>query len=112
LSRGRVSFESILILAFVAYLILAVLLIVVADPSGLTITALLVTALLLVLLVRWHARSTVYQCPTCEHRFRISGWTDFLRPHGGEKKYLRCPGCGKSDWCREAPERRFESDPN
>jgi DNA-directed RNA polymerase subunit RPC12/RpoP len=101
MSRNRFSFASVLILAFVAYLILAVLLIVVAAPSALTITLLLAVALILVLLVRWHARSTVYQCPACGHRFRISGWTDFVHPHGGDKKYLRCPGCGKSDWCKE-----------
>ena len=101
MSRGRISFESILILAFIAVLILSVVLIIVAEPSGPTYIGLLVVTIVLVLLIRWHAQSTVYLCPSCEHRFRISGWTDFVRPHGGEKKYLRCPGCGESGWCRE-----------
>jgi predicted RNA-binding Zn-ribbon protein involved in translation (DUF1610 family) len=101
MTRGRISFESVLMLAFVAYLILAITLLVLSEPSGVTITVLLAVTLVLVLLIRWHAQSTTYQCPSCQHRFRISGWTDFFRPHGGDKKYLRCPGCGNSDWCRE-----------
>jgi len=50
------------------------------------------------LLVRWHARSTVYRCPDCGHEFEISVLTDFISPHWGSRKYLKCPECCRRDW--------------
>lgn len=52
-------------------------------------------------MVRWHARNTGYQCPVCEYCFTITPGTDFLSPHLGGEKILRCPNCGMSAWCRE-----------
>lgn len=52
----------------------------------------------LFLLVRWHAHSTAYRCPGCGHEFEISVLTDFISPHTAEKKYLKCPQCGKKRW--------------
>ena len=52
----------------------------------------------LFLLVRWHANSTAYRCPECGHEFEISVLTDFISPHTPNKKYLKCPQCGKRKW--------------
>lgn|SRR5512135_2512829 len=52
----------------------------------------------LVLLVRGHAARTLYQCPACRHRFKITPVTDFLSPHTLTTKLLRCPSCGKRQW--------------
>jgi len=52
-------------------------------------------------LVRWHARNTGYECPECRHLFMVSPVTDFLSPHLGGVKLLRCPQCGRSSWCPE-----------
>lgn len=51
-------------------------------------------------LVRWHANNTAYICPKCGHTFMISTAKDFLSPHMGDKKLLRCPKCGESSWCK------------
>jgi hypothetical protein len=52
-------------------------------------------------LVRWHARHVGYCCPVCDYRFAVSAWNDFLSPHLGGEKLLRCPRCGQSSWCPE-----------
>lgn len=51
-------------------------------------------------LVRWHARSTAYRCPSCGHEFEISAWTDFITPHVPGRKYVGCPSCGKKGWAK------------
>ena len=51
----------------------------------------------LVLLVNWHRRETVYQCPNCKHIYQISFCVDLLAPHGVDREgawlFLRCPNC-------------------
>jgi len=54
-----------------------------------------------IFLVRWHAKNSAYVCPACSLHFPISAWTDFMSPHKGGVKLLRCPRCGESDWCDE-----------
>lgn len=53
----------------------------------------------LALLVSWHRRETLYQCPNCEHVYEISFWQDLIAPHGVDKDgawlLLRCPNCRK-----------------
>jgi DNA-directed RNA polymerase subunit RPC12/RpoP len=55
-------------------------------------------ALILVLLVKWHAATTGYQCPGCGHEFMISTLADFLSPHILTTKYVKCPQCGRRAW--------------
>jgi DNA-directed RNA polymerase subunit RPC12/RpoP len=50
------------------------------------------------LLVRWHANSTAYRCSGCDHEFEISTLADLISPHIPNKKYLKCPQCGKRNW--------------
>ena len=52
----------------------------------------------LFLLVRWHAHSTAYRCPSCAEVFTISTLTDLISPQVPQGKYLTCPGCGKRSW--------------
>ncbi len=52
----------------------------------------------LALLVAWHARNFAYLCPGCGEVFEVSKLEDFLSPNGVNKKYLRCPRCGKRAW--------------
>lgn len=56
----------------------------------------------LILLVRWHAKVSVYRCPNCGNEFQISTITDLISPQGVGRtedgkfygwKYLKCP-CG------------------
>jgi len=58
-----------------------------------------VAALLVLVVIVWHARHTVYRCNACEHPFQVSGWIDFISPHLGGVKLLRCPKCGAVKWC-------------
>lgn len=50
------------------------------------------------LLIIWHTRNFVYRCPKCSHVFEVSILENFLGPNGVNKKYLRCPKCGKRGW--------------
>lgn len=50
------------------------------------------------IIVRWHAGVTAYRCTQCGHEFEITTMTNFLSPHLPERKYLKCPACGKRDW--------------
>ena len=52
----------------------------------------------LALLVAWHARNFAYLCPGCGEVFEVTALEDFLGPNGGNKKYLKCPKCGKRAW--------------
>ena len=58
---------------------------------------LILVAISLFLLVRWHAKNTAYRCSKCRHEFEISTFKDFISPHGPSKsggwKYLKCPKC-------------------
>ena len=49
-------------------------------------------------LARWHARRTAYRCRACGHEFEISLAADFLSFHFWTTKYLRCPRCQKRSW--------------
>ncbi len=63
-------------------------------------------------LVRWHARHTVYVCPHCRNRFAVSLKTDFLSPNMVTSKLLRCPQCGRADWCEAATARSIPGSGN
>jgi DNA-directed RNA polymerase subunit RPC12/RpoP len=52
----------------------------------------------ILVLVRWHAGSTAYLCPKCEHEFEISALQDLVTPHKMDKYYLRCPSCRERSW--------------
>ena len=67
-------------------------------------SSLLITVVFLgimIVLVRWHARTSGYHCPACGHEFAVSAWVDFLSPHGFGRKLLRCPRCDIASWCGE-----------
>ena len=57
------------------------------------------STLLLAVLVSTHARRTEYVCPSCQRRFAISAWVDFVSPHKGMVKLLTCPDCRTVAWC-------------
>ncbi|MFY9201139.1 MAG: hypothetical protein ACOX7X_06645 [Methanosarcina flavescens] len=50
------------------------------------------------LLVTWHAKNSAYLCPRCGDVFEVSTFEDLLSPNGGNKKYVKCPQCGKRAW--------------
>jgi predicted RNA-binding Zn-ribbon protein involved in translation (DUF1610 family) len=58
----------------------------------------LIVAGSLVLLVVWHTKNFAYLCPGCGQIFEISTIDDLLGPNGVDKKYLKCPKCGKRSW--------------
>ena len=58
----------------------------------------MIIAGVLVLLVVWHAKNFSYLCPRCGEVFEVSKLEDFISPNGMNKKYLRCPRCGKRAW--------------
>lgn len=70
------------------------------EWPGWPLAILIVFAVMLFFMVRWHARHIGYECPKCMHRFAVSAMVDFLSPHT-TGKLLRCPHCGVCSWCRE-----------
>lgn len=52
----------------------------------------------LALLVAWHAKNFVYLCPGCGEVFKVSRFDNFISPNSVNKKYLRCPKCGRRTW--------------
>lgn len=81
-------------------LLLAVLVLVILNPSRTALIVVGAAAIFLFVLVRWHAARTVYVCPVCNHNFRISAWIDFVSPHTPASKWLNCPSCSAQAWCR------------
>jgi DNA-directed RNA polymerase subunit RPC12/RpoP len=88
-------------MVLLAYLIItivsAILLTPISWPIGL-IAWVAIEVVLLLAVITWHSRTTVYSCPNCGANFNISPLTDLVSPHGtkgGGWKYLRCPACGK-----------------
>ena len=82
------------ILSLAIALVLAVL-----DLSWAALAVVCIAVISLVFMVRWHARNSMYVCPECDHKFRITPWIDFISPHTFEKKWLTCPSCSKESWC-------------
>ena len=87
---------GLMIASFTATIVLGAYLFGQSHPFGL---ALLACAMLL-LLVRWHAATSAYECPKCRHQFEVSTLQDFVSPHMLTAKYLRCPKCRQQDWAR------------
>ncbi|MCJ7617108.1 MAG: hypothetical protein MUO43_11295 [Desulfobacterales bacterium] len=87
-----------ILLTIAIIVVTAVILIPMAWPVGLVAWLAIIVSGSLFLLVRWHAGSTAYRCPACEHEFEISVFTDFVSPQVPDKKYLKCPQCGKRNW--------------
>lgn len=50
------------------------------------------------MLVIWHTKNFAYRCPKCGEIFEISTMENLLGPNGLNKKYLKCPKCGKRSW--------------
>ena len=92
----RVSGYTLLTVAFIV--VTAVILIPMARPVGIIVWLAIFVSGGLFLLVRWHAKSTAYRCPACDHEFEISAFTDLASLQVPDKKYLKCPQCGKRNW--------------
>jgi len=100
--KGRYRSNTIwLVILFIAIIICGIIFLIPFQyPFGFIICLFLVVGMGLYLLVRWHAKTTAYICPNCEHTFAVSTLTDLLSPHTINKKVLRCPSCGESSWCK------------
>lgn len=73
---------------------LAVAIVLLKDQVvAMVVVLVLLTALLLGLLLRWHATSFAYRCPECDHIFTLSIAQDFISPNLGTHKLVRCPKC-------------------
>ncbi|WP_048050741.1 hypothetical protein [Methanosarcina soligelidi] len=52
------------------------------------------------LLVNWHTKNFAYLCPICGRVFEVSTLENFLGPDRVNKKFLKCPKCGKRSWAQ------------
>jgi DNA-directed RNA polymerase subunit RPC12/RpoP len=87
-----------ILLTVVVIVVTATILIPMAWPVGFIVWLATFASGGLFLLVRWHANNTAYRCPACGWEFEISVFIDFASPHMPNKKYLKCPQCGKRNW--------------
>ena len=92
LRRGLISVLPIVVVALI-------LLILIVPAPTVVIYILVASAIILTVLIRWHARRTTYVCPACGRDFQISSLTDAIHPHTMRAKLLRCPLCGVTNWC-------------
>jgi len=60
----------------------------------------------LVLLVRWHAKNSAYECPECATQFELTAWQDFISPNLIDKKYVKCPTCNKRVSAKELTKKK------
>ena len=67
------------------------------------LAALAAVAVMLHIVVRWHARHHRYRCQHCGNVFEITAYIDLTNPHVPGRKHLLCPGCGRRSWCEELP---------
>jgi len=77
----------------------AAVLIIIARPPLWVFIFLAADALLLGVIVYFHAKTTQYRCPACGLLFKISPFTDFSSPHMPGKKLLQCPSCTQTNRC-------------
>lgn len=95
------DWRKVALYILLALLVIAVsgwLLIPLAKPIGMIVWLAVIVAGALFFLVKWHARSTAYRCPACGQEFEISILADFISPQVPDKKYLKCPHCGRREW--------------
>jgi DNA-directed RNA polymerase subunit RPC12/RpoP len=95
-SRLTAYILLLLVLIFIGAIILAFL-----HMSLSYLAWAILIAIALYLLVQWHAKNTLYKCPSCGKAFKISTLIDFISPHYPNKKWLKCPGCGRRSWIPE-----------
>ena len=98
--RDWLKAGGLILLAVLAIVVGAVVLIPLRPPAGLIAWLVAVVGVSLYLLVRWHARTTAYECATCGAQFTLSVFRDFVSPHAGDRKCLTCPSCGRRGWMR------------
>ncbi|MDW7732362.1 MAG: zinc ribbon domain-containing protein [Methanolobus sp.] len=59
-----------------------------------------IVALGMLIIIAWHTKNFAYRCPNCGKTFDISIITNFLGLNNFDKKYLKCPHCGKRGWAK------------
>jgi DNA-directed RNA polymerase subunit RPC12/RpoP len=96
--RDWLKVGGYVLLTVVVIVVAARILIPLAPPIGAIVWLTVFVGGGLYSLARWHAKSTVYRCPACGHHFTISVLADFVSPHVVDKKYLKCPCCGRRNW--------------
>jgi hypothetical protein len=83
---------------FVSFLTVVISILIIVAPAEIALPIILGVGVFLFVIVRFHARSTIYACKGCSTHFEVSPWIDFCSPHMPNRKMLRCPHCGNIDW--------------
>lgn len=52
----------------------------------------------LVILVLWYSKKAVYRCTSCGEEFQISPIIHLISRERVNRKHLKCPHCGHTDW--------------
>ncbi len=98
ITRDRWRAMGYTLLAIVVITATGAILVHASMPLGLLVWLAIFVPGSLFLLVGWHANHTAYRCPVCGSEFEIAVLTDFAGPQIPDKKYLKCPQCGKRNW--------------
>ncbi len=88
-------------LYFIIGLLVLICGVVLIAVEGLLPAGLAVMALGVILQVHWNTANYRWVCDKCGKEFPVSMWQNFTGPNGGiNRKYLRCPECGRRRWCK------------
>jgi hypothetical protein len=52
---------------------------------------------------RWYVKRTIFTCPKCNHRFKLSAGKFILSYGHPLARHVRCPECRKRSWCDAEP---------
>lgn len=96
------------VIGFIASITLLIVTAILAEESiisaflavALTIISVILIFISIYYLAKVDYETGVYKCKNCSHIFRPSFRDYIFGMHTITTKYLKCPECGKSTWCK------------
>ena len=103
-------------IGFIASLALLVVSITLAEEAiiGVSLAVVLITVSAILLIVAIYCLSKtdyetgVYTCRNCEYTFKPTFKAYIMGMHSLTTRYLKCPECGKSTWCKRSSAEKGE----
>ena len=104
-NKRKMLLSAIGFIASVALLVITVMLAEEAIISAsLAVTLTIISVILVIVAIYFLAKvdyeTGVYECRNCSHVFKPTFTAYIFGMHTLTTRYLKCPECGKSTWCK------------